>query len=93
MVAQPDSRYNPLMPHTYEEVRQIAQELPEDQRIQLANSLWESVDSGESNATDAEIDAAWDGEIARRVAEIKAGTAVTYSADEVTAELRSIAGQ
>jgi putative addiction module component (TIGR02574 family) len=78
------------MPHTYEEVRQIAQELPEDQRILLANSLWESVDSEEGDATAAEIDAAWDGEIARRVSEIKAGTAVTYSLDEVAAELRSI---
>jgi putative addiction module component (TIGR02574 family) len=92
MVTQLDSRYNSLMAHTYEEVRQIAQELPEDQRILLANSLWESVDIDESEAAEAEIDAAWDGEIARRVAEIKAGTAVTYSLDEVTAELRSIVG-
>jgi len=90
MVTQLDSRYNLTMAHTYEEVRQIAQELPEDQRILLANSLWESVDTGEGNATEAEIDAAWDGEIERRVAEIKAGTAVTYSLDEVAAELRSI---
>jgi putative addiction module component (TIGR02574 family) len=81
------------MARTYEEVRQIAQELPEDQRILLANSLWESVDTGEGKATEAEIDEAWDGEIARRVAEIKAGTAVTYSLDEVAAELRSIVGQ
>jgi putative addiction module component (TIGR02574 family) len=81
------------MPHSYEEVRQIAQELPEDELIQLANSLWESVDTGEGNAADAEINAAWDGEIERRVAEIKAGTAVTYSIDEVIAELRSIVGQ
>ena len=90
MVTQLNSRYNLLMPHSYEEVRQIAQELPEDQRIQLANSLWESVDVEESDATEAEIDAEWDGEIVRRVAEIKAGTAVTYSLDEVAAELRSI---
>jgi len=27
------------MPHTYEEVRQFAHELPEDQQILLANSL------------------------------------------------------
>jgi putative addiction module component (TIGR02574 family) len=78
------------MAHTYEEVRQIAQGLPEDERIQLANSLWESVDIEESDATEAEIDAAWDGEIERRVAEIKAGTAVTYSLDEAAVELRSI---
>jgi putative addiction module component (TIGR02574 family) len=79
------------MQHTYEEVRQIACELPEEQRIQLADSLWESLDHGEIDATEAEIDAAWDGEIARRVAEIKAGTSVTYSMQEVEADLRAIA--
>ena len=86
---RPIPRYNLLMPHTYEEVRQIACELPEEQSILLANSLWESVDTGVDSAT--EIDAAWDGEIARRVAEIKAGTAVTYTLQEVEADLRSIA--
>jgi len=80
------------MPHSLEEVRQLAYELPEDQRILLANALWESVDVKESDASEAEIDAAWDGEIARRVAEIKAGTAVTYSMQEVEAELRAIVG-
>ena len=80
------------MQRTYEEVRQIAYELPEDQRVLLANSLWESVDHGECNATQAEIDAAWDGEIARRVAEIKAGTAVTYSMEEIEADLWAIVG-
>ncbi|MGA2536978.1 MAG: addiction module protein [Terracidiphilus sp.] len=78
------------MPHTFEEVRQIAQELTKEQRILLANSLWESVDREESGASEAEVTAAWDDEIARRVEEIKAGTAVTYSLDEVAAELRSI---
>lgn len=78
------------MPHTYEEVRQIAQELPKDERVLLANSLWESVDVEEGEASEPEIDAAWDAEIARRVSEIKAGTALTYSLDEVAAELRSI---
>jgi putative addiction module component (TIGR02574 family) len=77
------------MPHTYEEVRQIAYELPKDQRILLATSLWESVDSEENETTEAEIDSAWDAEISRRVAEIKAGKAVTYSWEEVDAELRA----
>ena len=85
-------RYNLPMRHTYEEVRQIACELPEEQRIQLASSLWESLDHEENDATEAEIDAAWDGEIARRVEEIKAGTAVTFSLKEVEADLRSIIG-
>jgi putative addiction module component (TIGR02574 family) len=80
------------MQHTYEEVRQIAYELPEDQRVLLAASLWESLDNVEIDATEAEIDAAWDGEIASRVAEIKAGTAVNYSLQEVEADLRAIVG-
>ena len=80
------------MAHTYEEVQQIACELPVDQRILLANTLWESVERGEFDATEAEVDAAWDAEIGRRVGEIKAGTAVTYSLQEVEADLRAIVG-
>lgn len=78
------------MRHSYEEVQQFAQELPEDQRIRLANSLWESADFGAHEATEAEIAAAWEPEIGRRVEEIKAGTAVTYSLAEVEAELRAV---
>jgi hypothetical protein len=80
------------MPHTYEEVRQFAHELPEEQQILLANSLWESAFAGEAEASDAEIAEAWDAEIAQRVGEIKAGTAVTYSLQEVEADLRAIVG-
>ncbi|MGO8733667.1 MAG: addiction module protein [Terriglobia bacterium] len=78
------------MSHTFEEVQQFARELPEDQRILLANSLWESADAGED---DAAITAAWEPEIARRVEEIKAGTAVTCSLAEVEADLRAVVGQ
>lgn len=82
------SRYNLPMQHTYEEVQQFARELPEEQRIQLANSLWESADTSEDK-----IDAAWEPEIAWRVEEIKAGSAVTYSLAEVEAELRAVVGR
>ena len=80
------------MAHTYEEVQQFASELPPDQRILLADSQWESVEGGEFNATDAEVDAAWDAEIGRRVAEIKAGSAVTCSLEELAADLRDLVG-
>jgi putative addiction module component (TIGR02574 family) len=80
------------MPRSYEEVRQIAWELPEDQRILLATSLWESVEADGADVSEAEVDASWDAEIGRRVAEIKAGTAVTYSLGEVEADLRAIVG-
>jgi putative addiction module component (TIGR02574 family) len=80
------------MPHTFEEIRQIAHELPEDQRILLAASLWESVEIDGTDVSEAEVDASWDAEIERRVAEIKAGTAITYSLQEVEADLRAIVG-
>ena len=77
------------MQRSFEEVRQIAQELPEEQRLQLANSLLESVSSRDEVA-EAEVAAVWDEEIARRVAEIKAGTATTCSLDDFASDLRSI---
>ena len=80
------------MPRSFEEVRQLAQELPEDQRLLLVNSLLESL-HGEGSASDAEIAAAWDEEIARRVGEIKAGAAATCSAEELAVDLRTIAGR
>jgi putative addiction module component (TIGR02574 family) len=73
---------------SFEQVRQLAQQLPEDQRIQLANSLWESVEIEESDKTATEIEAAWGEEAERRVAEIEAGTAVTFSWEEVEEPLR-----
>jgi hypothetical protein len=83
-------RYNRPMRHTYEEVQQFARELPEDQRILLANSIWESAGADGEESSEAEIAAAWDPEIARRVEEIKAGTAVTYSLAEVESDLRVV---
>jgi putative addiction module component (TIGR02574 family) len=80
------------MARSYEEIREIAYELPDDQRILLANSLWESVLDGENDLPGTDVDAAWDGEIERRVAEIEAGTAVTCSLQEVEADLRAIVG-
>ena len=82
-------RYNSPMQHSLEQIRQLAHELPEDQRLLLANSLLESV-SDQAGATEAQLVAAWDEEIARRVAEIKAGAAATCSLDDLTSDLRSI---
>jgi putative addiction module component (TIGR02574 family) len=77
------------MQHSLEQIRQLAHELPEDQRLLLANSLLESV-SDQAAATEAQLAAAWDEEIVRRVTEIKAGTAATCSLDDLTSDLRSI---
>jgi putative addiction module component (TIGR02574 family) len=81
------------MAYTYEEVEQFARTLPEDQRIRLANSLWESADGGEEEAGEAKLAATLEPEIARRVEEIRAGTAVTYSLAEVEADLRAATGR
>jgi putative addiction module component (TIGR02574 family) len=51
--------------------------LPEEDRIELANVLWESVE-----------DVAWEAELDRRVAEIESGTAVGRPAQEVFDDLR-----
>jgi len=75
------------MPHTYEEVRQIAYELPEDQRILLAHSLWESVDSDSGNA--AQIEAAWDVEIKRRLDEIDTGAVQMAPLEDVLARMNA----
>ena len=77
------------MQHSLEEVRQLAYDLPEDQRLLLANSLLESV-GDQDEATEAQLAAAWDEEISHRVAEIKAGTAATCSLDDLASDLRSI---
>jgi putative addiction module component (TIGR02574 family) len=73
------------MPHSYEEARQIAHELPVDQRILLANSLWESVDRDSDDA--AAIEAAWDGEIKRRLDEIDSGAVELVPLEDVIARM------
>lgn len=77
------------MQHSLEQVRQLAHDLPEDQRLLLANSLLESV-GDQAGAAEAELAGAWDEEIARRVAEIKACTAATCSVEDLASDLRSI---
>ena len=54
------------MQYSFEEVEKLAHALPEDQRIRLANSLYESVGE-EGQGTEAEIEAAWGDEIKRRL--------------------------
>jgi putative addiction module component (TIGR02574 family) len=68
---------------TYQQVAQAAMQLSSDERVDLAEKLWVSVDTPEA------IAAAWDEEITRRVAQLDAGEVETVSADEVFAELRA----
>lgn len=77
------------MEHSYEEVHQLALSLPEEQRIQLANSLYESVGTYEEEGSEAEITAAWDEEIKRRLDEIDSGAVKMIPHVEVMAGLRA----
>jgi putative addiction module component (TIGR02574 family) len=74
------------MQPSYEEVEKLAQALPQDQRIRLANSLYESV-SDEEQASEAGIEAAWGDEIKRRLDEIDSGKVKMISHEEFLANL------
>ncbi len=68
---------------TYQQVTQAAMQLRSDERVDLAEKLWGSVDTPET------IAAAWDEEIARRVAQLEAGEVETVPAEQVISELRT----
>ena len=68
-----------------EELSQKARALPPEERVRLAEELLATVQE-----VDAEVDAAWDEEIRRRVAEIDSGTAKLIPAEEVFAEVRRL---
>ena len=60
-----------------------AAQLPERDRATLAGLLIESLDPG----PEPDVEAAWSEEVARRVAELDAGTVETIPWEEVRAEL------
>jgi putative addiction module component (TIGR02574 family) len=59
-----------------------AMALPADERAALANTLFDSLE-----ATDESVQEAWDREVARRIADLKAGKAVTVPWEELHREL------
>lgn len=63
--------------------------LPPSEREQLAEDILASLQGD----TDAEVDAAWDQEVRRRVDEVNSGTAKLIPAEEVFAEVRRIVGR
>lgn len=73
---------------TIEQVEASALELSRDERARLAQRLLESLDDDVAEEPDA-VEAAWADEIARRVAELEAGTAELIPAEQVFAEIRS----
>lgn len=66
---------------TVEQIKQEAMNLSPEERADLADWLWVSATPRE------EVEAAWDAEIARRIAEIDAGTATLIPSEEVFAEI------
>ena len=68
-----------------EELSRKALALPAEERVWLAEELLATVQE-----VDAEVEAAWDEEIKRRIAEIDNGTARLILAEEVFAEVRRL---
>lgn len=62
-----------------------AMELPQEKRAELAHRLLVSLE----DTTDADVEKAWDTEIARRVDEIKRGNVQGKPAMDVLAEIRA----
>jgi putative addiction module component (TIGR02574 family) len=70
---------------TPEQLLERALRLPIQQRIELAEALFDSVDEEDPAA----LEAAWGEEIQQRIEEIRNGTVETIPADEVMAEMRA----
>ena len=74
------------MPSLLAELSERARQLPPQERAQLAEGLLESLQESAS----PEVDAAWDAEILRRIAEYGRGEAELSSAASVFAEARRL---
>jgi len=72
-----------------DELEAQAMKLPPRERGELVHRLLVSLD-GEPEGTPDEIAKAWDEEIARRLAEIEAGTAVLIPHEQVQAEMEAL---
>jgi len=72
-----------------EELFAQAKSLSPEDRARLAEELLESLESLEQDP-DTEVEAAWDSQIERRVAEVEAGTAKFIAAEDVYAEARRL---
>ena len=66
----------------------LALALPVDERAALANTLLDSLES----ATES-LQEAWDGEVARRIEDLKAGKAVTVRWEELHRELLAMVNE
>ena len=74
------------MSQDYAKLELAARSLPAEERAHLVDTLLESLREGKV----AEVEAAWEAEIARRVAAYDSGTVTLVAAEEVFAKARSI---
>ena len=79
----PISRYNLPMNRSAQEILEDARQLP----LSEVNWLIESLLQEEDGAPEAEIEAAWDGEIKRRLDEIDSGAVELIAGEQVRAEM------
>lgn len=75
---------DPVSPK-FAELRTEALQLPEKERLRLAEELFESVGEG---AQPPELSPAWKAEIARRLKSIEDGTAVLLDGEESSRRIR-----
>ena len=76
------------MPDLVTELSQRARELAPEDRARLAQELLASLEGD----LEPEVDAAWDAELRRRIAEVDAGAIKLIPADEVFARVRRTLG-
>lgn len=68
--------------------------LPAAERAALANTLLDTLDtSSESASLQESVEDAWDTEVARRIADLKAGKAVTVPWEELHRELLALVNE
>jgi len=76
------------MANTLKDVQELALSLPPNQRLMLADWLYESVEEGDA-ASETEVSAAWDAEIKRRLDEIDSGQVEMIPGEVVLAEMEA----
>ncbi len=76
------------MSQSFDEVRQIAMELPYDDRRKLSEELWWSLHPPAEDIPQKEIDATWGDEIERRVSDIDSGSVEMIPGDQFLEKLR-----
>jgi hypothetical protein len=80
-------RYNRSMNRSAQEILEDALQLPPGEVSWLIENLLEEGDRGPETESEAEIEAAWDSEIKRRLDEIDSGTVELIPGEQVRAEM------